>query len=57
VHDKSPFGFYLFESARAHEVRGLSIHGGSSSKVRGDAIQQGPSPICQSSLRCPSSAD
>jgi hypothetical protein len=33
VHDKSPFGFYLFESARAHEVRGLSIHGGSSSKL------------------------
>jgi hypothetical protein len=27
VHDKSPFGFQLIESARAHEIRGLSIHG------------------------------
>jgi len=27
VHNESPFGFQLFEGARAHEIRGLSIHG------------------------------
>jgi hypothetical protein len=27
VQNESPFGSYLFEGARAHEVRGLSIHG------------------------------
>jgi hypothetical protein len=58
VHDKSPFGFQLIESARAHEVRGLSIHGRLIRQaVRGNAIQQGPYPICQSSLRCASSSD
>ena len=25
VHNESPFGFQLFEGARAHEIRGLSI--------------------------------
>jgi hypothetical protein len=33
VHNKSALGFQLLKSARAHEVRGLSIHGGSSSKL------------------------
>jgi hypothetical protein len=27
VHNKSALGFQLLKSARAHEVRGLSIHG------------------------------
>jgi hypothetical protein len=27
VHNESPFRLYLFEGTRAHEVRGLSIHG------------------------------
>src|SRR5438552_10474378 len=42
MHNESPFGFYLFESARAHEVQGLSIHGRLIRQaVRGNAIQQG----------------
>jgi hypothetical protein len=58
VHNESPFGLYLFQGARAHEVRGLSIHGKLIRQaVRGNAIQQGPFPICQSRLRCTSSAD
>src|SRR6266446_489268 len=27
VHNKPPLGFQLFEAARAHEIRGRSIHG------------------------------
>src|SRR5260370_22470508 len=58
VHNESPFGFYLFEGARTNEIRDLSIHGRLIRQaVRGNAIQQGPSPICQSSFRCTSSAD
>src|SRR5271165_5783124 len=44
VHNESPFGFYLFEGARAHEVRDLSIHLRLIRQaVRGDTIQRGPS--------------
>jgi hypothetical protein len=58
VHNESPFGFQLFEGARANEIRDLSIHGRLIRQaVRGNGIQQGPSPICQSSFRCTSSAD
>ena len=58
VHNESPFGYYLFEGARAHEIRGLSIHGRLIRQaVRGNTIQPGPFPICESGLRCTSSAD
>jgi hypothetical protein len=43
VHNESPFGL----------IHGKLIR----QAVRGNAIQQGPFPICQSSLRCTSSAD
>jgi hypothetical protein len=44
VNNKSPFGLYLFEGARAHEVRGLSIHGRLIwQALRASAIQRGPS--------------
>src|SRR5262249_5382664 len=26
VHNKSPFGFYVFEATRAHKIRGRVVH-------------------------------
>jgi hypothetical protein len=58
VHNKSALGFQLLKGAGANEIRGLSIHGRLIRQaVRGNAIQQGLSPICQSSLRFTSSVD
>src|SRR5580704_3609310 len=55
AHDKSPFGFQLFEGARAHEVRCLSIHGRLIRQaVCPDAHSARALPVCQCRLRCTS---